>query len=110
MVLEISSIKNYSTKCMERKKSEHIQARTNRRRLVFNQPYNLSLSTCIQNINFLYYTVVEISLMKNMERKKKEYREEQIGEGSFSIPQYNLSLSTCIPNMKVDIFGKKLQY
>ena len=31
----ISLTKNYSTKCMERKKSEHIQARTNRRRLVF---------------------------------------------------------------------------
>ena len=34
--------------------------------------YNLSLSTCIQNMNFLCYTFVEISLTKNMERKKKE--------------------------------------
>ena len=64
--------------------------------------YNLSLSTCIQNTNSLcfMYTVVEISLTKNMERKKNKYREEQIGESRFSIPRYNLSLSTCIPNMK----------
>ena len=34
--------------------------------------YNLSLSTCIQNMNFLCYTVAEISLTKNMERKKQE--------------------------------------
>ena len=34
--------------------------------------YNLSLSICIQNLNFLCYTVVEISLTKNTERKKKE--------------------------------------
>ena len=27
---------------------------------------------CIQNTNFLCYTVAEISLMKNMERKQKE--------------------------------------
>ena len=61
--------------------------------------YNLSLSTCIQSMNFLCYTVVEISLAKNMEKKNK-YREEQVELGSFSIPRYNLSLSTCIPNIK----------
>ena len=33
--------------------------------------YNLSLSICIQSMNSLCYTVVEISLTKNMERKKK---------------------------------------
>ena len=33
--------------------------------------YNLSLSICIQNMNFLCYTVVEISLTKNIERKKR---------------------------------------
>ena len=50
---------------------------------------------------FWVYTVMEISLTKNMERKKNnKYREEQTGEESFSIPWYNLSLSTCIPNMK----------
>ena len=36
------------------------------------QRYDLSLSICIQSMNFLCYTVVEISLTKNMERKKKE--------------------------------------
>ena len=34
------------------------------------------------------------------ERKKKKFREEQIGEGPFSIPRYNLSLWICIPNLK----------
>ena len=33
--------------------------------------YNLSLWTCIPNIKFLSLTVVEISLTKNLERKKK---------------------------------------
>ena len=37
--------------------------------------YNLSLSTCIQNMNSLCYTVVEIPLTKNMERKKKAQRQ-----------------------------------
>ena len=32
--------------------------------------HNLSLGTCIQNLKFLSYTVVEISLTKNVERKK----------------------------------------
>ena len=32
--------------------------------------YNLSLGTCIPNLKFLSYTVVEISLTKNVERKK----------------------------------------
>ena len=86
----------YSTECMERKKSEHIQEGTN----IPIPLYNLSLSTCLHNINFLCYTVVEVTFTKNMERKKKEYREEQTGEGSFSIPRCNLSLPTCIPNMK----------
>ena len=34
--------------------------------------YNLSWLTSIQNMNLLYFTVVEISLTKIMERKKKE--------------------------------------
>ena len=34
IILEISLTKNYSTECMARKKSEHIQGRTNRRRPV----------------------------------------------------------------------------
>ena len=35
------------------------------------------------------------------ERKKNKLREEQIGEGPFSIPRYNLSLWTCIPYLKL---------
>ena len=34
------------------------------------------------------------------ERKKNIYREEQIGEGPFSILRYILSLLTCIPNLR----------
>ena len=34
--------------------------------------YNLSLRTCIPNMKFLSLTVVDISLTKNLERKKKE--------------------------------------
>ena len=54
-------------------------------------------------MNFLcsLYSCGDIFDEKYGERvKKKKYRDEQIGKGSFSIPQYNLSLSTCIPNMK----------
>ena len=53
------------------------------------------------NMNLLCYTVVEISLTKIWrERKKNKYREEQTGEGLFSIPRYNLSLSTCMERKK----------
>ena len=41
MVLETSLTKNYSIKCMERKKSEHIQGRTNKRRLVLHPTIQL---------------------------------------------------------------------
>ena len=45
--------------------------------------------------------VVEISLTKNLEKRKwNKYKEKQIGEGPFSIPRYNMSLWTCIPNLK----------
>ena len=77
--------------------------------------YNWSLSICIQNLNFLCYTVVEISLTKIWrERKRKKYREEQTGEGLFSIPRHNLSLSTVyqiwssILNRFGDIFDEKV--
>ena len=33
--------------------------------------YNLSLLFCLPNMNFLSYITVEISLMKNVVRKKK---------------------------------------
>ena len=38
--------------------------------------YNLLLLICIPNMNFLSSTVVEISLTKNVERKKMENRED----------------------------------
>ena len=37
-----------------------------------NPQYNLSLRTSLPNLKFLSLTVVEISLMKNRERKLKE--------------------------------------
>ena len=62
--------KKYSIDCMERKKSEkykdeHIgQSR-------FSIPRkHLALLFCVPNMNFLSYTVVEISLTKTVERKK----------------------------------------
>ena len=33
-------------------------------------------------------------------KEKEKYREEQIGECPFAIPQYNLLLQTSIPNLK----------
>ena len=56
---------------IERKKKEEIQGRTKGEGLSFILRYNLSLSIYIQNMNFLCYTVAEISLKKNIERKKK---------------------------------------
>ena len=118
MILEISLTKNYSTKCMERKNSEHIHRKTNRRRLVFYPTIQL----VIVNLYIKYELSVLYScgdiFDKNMERKKKEqiqgrttrirlirerkvniYTEKQTGEGWFSIPRYNLSLLICIQNM-----------
>ena len=73
MVLEISLTKKYSTECMERKKSEHIQGRTNRRKPVLYPTIQRFIVYLYTKYNLsLCYTVVEISLTKNMERKKKE--------------------------------------
>ena len=54
------------------------------------------------------YTKFEVSVLNGCKdifdetsgekEKKNKYREEQIGEGPFSIPRYNLW--TCIPNLK----------
>ena len=61
--------------------------------------------------------MVEISLTKNLERKKKKnkYREEQIGEVPFSIPRYNLSFVNLYTKFEVsilngygDIFDEKI--
>ena len=55
MVLDISLTKNYSTECMVRKESEHIQGRTNRRRLVFYPT--------IQLVIVNQYTKYELSVL-----------------------------------------------
>ena len=52
-------------------------------------------------MKFLSLTVVEISLTKNSERKKKEQTKGRTNRRMpFAIPRNNLSLWTCIPNMK----------
>ena len=67
---KISLTKNYSTKCTERKKGEHIQIRTKRRRLVFYPTIKL--------VSVNLYTKYEASVLyscgdifENMERKKR---------------------------------------
>ena len=55
------------------------------------------------------YTTSEVSVLngcgdivdeKSGERKRNKYKEEQIGECPFAIPQYDLSLQTSTPNLK----------
>ena len=53
----------------ERKDNKYKEERTGQSRLSIPL-YNFSLLFCIPNMNFLSYTVVEISLTKNVERKK----------------------------------------
>ena len=92
MVLEISLTKNYSTKCMEKMKSEHIQGRTNRRRLVFYPMIQLVILNLYTKYELpLLFSCGDIFDEKYGERKKNKYREELTGEGSFSMPRYNLS-------------------
>ena len=80
----------FDKKCREKK----IQGRTNRRMSIFNPTSQLVV------VNL--YTKFEVSILngckdifdkKSIEKEKKnKYREEQIGEGPFSIPRYNLLL------------------
>ena len=68
--------------------------------------FNPTIQLVVVNL----YTKFEVSILNGCKdifdeksgekEKKKKYREEQIGEGQFSIPRYNLSLWTCIPNLK----------
>ena len=65
----------------------------------------------IQLVVVNLYTKFEVSILNSCgdifdekilrERKRNKYKEEQIGEGPFSIPRYNMSLLTCIPNLKL---------
>ena len=64
-------------KNLERKKKEQIYRKTNRRMPICNPTIQLVIANLFDQ--------------KSGGRKKKKYREEQIGEGPFSIPQYNLS-------------------
>ena len=68
--------------------------------------FNPTIQLVVANL----YTKFEVSILNDCgdifdeksgeKEKKNKHREEQIGEGPFSIPRYNLSLWTCIPNMK----------
>ena len=78
--------------------------------------YNLSLSTRVQNMNFQCYTVVEISLTKSMERKKKEQiqgrtsRRRLILKSLTQLVIVNLytKYEVCILNSFGDIFDEKV--
>ena len=59
----------FDEKSGEKEKRINI-GRTNRRRPIFNSRIQLVIVNCIPNMKFLSYTVVEITLMKNAERKK----------------------------------------
>ena len=80
--------------------------------------YNLSLSTSIQNMNILCYTVVEISLTKNIEREKKEQiqgrtnRRRLIFNPTIQLVIVNLytKYEVSILNGFRYIFDEKLQY
>ena len=71
-----------------------IQGRTNRRMSIFKP----TLQLVVANLNIKF----EVSILKGCgdifdeksgeTEKENKYREEQIGEGPFSIPQYNLLL------------------
>ena len=77
----------------EKGTNTHVQGRTNWR-MPIRKP-------TIQLVVVNPYTKFEISISKSCgdifdeksgDRKKKKYREEQIGKGQFSIQRYNLSL------------------
>ena len=61
----------------ERKYSKYKEEQIGQSRLSIPR-YNLLLLFCIPNINFLSYVVAEISLTKNIERKKKGHIQERI--------------------------------
>ena len=58
--------------------------------------YNLSLPTSIPNLKFLSYKVVEISLTKNLERKKKEQIE---GRTNRKRPIFNSTIQLVVVNL-----------
>ena len=102
---------------MERKKKEQTKGRTNRRMPICNPTiqlvvvdlytkYEVSILNCCGDIfdekelrNYgrtdgRNHGQMQTSISPTFLKRgyKNKYREEQIGEGPFSIPQYNLSL------------------
>ena len=85
------------------KRERKIQRTTNRRMSIFNP---MLLPVLVNQ-----YTKFEVSILNGCgdifdkkiwrERKRNKYKEEQIGECPFAIPQYNLSLQISIPNLKI---------
>ena len=60
------------TKNLERKKKEQIYGRTNRRRPIFNSKIQLVVVNLYTKFEVPIQIVVEISLTKNIERKKNK--------------------------------------
>ena len=102
MVLEISLTKNYSTKCKGEKEKWTYTGKNNQEKAGFLSNYTTCHCQSVYKIWTFCVTQLRRYLWRKIcrERKKNKYREEQAGEGSFSVPRYNLSLSTCILNMK----------
>ena len=83
----------------ERKDNKYTEEQTRQSHLSIPR-YNLSLLFCIPNMNFLSYIVVEISLTKNVERKKNginigKNKQENVGSQSHdticcSLPIYQI--------------------
>ena len=87
------------TKNLERKKTEQIKGRTNKRRPIFNPTIQLVVVNLYTTYESLSLTVVEISLTKNLERKKKEQTKGRT----------NKRMSICNPTIQlvvVDLYTK----
>ena len=88
------------TKNLERKKKEQIKERTNKRRPIFNPTIQLVVINLYTKYKkFLSLTFVEISLAKNLERKKKEQTK---GRTNRRIPICNSTIQLVV----VDLYTK----
>ena len=76
----------------DRKDNKYEEEQTGQSRLSISQ-YNLLLLFCIPNMNFLSYTVVEISLTKDVDRKTKDIYKENKQENVCS--QFHDATSHC---------------
>ena len=113
----MSLTKIHSTKCVERKKSEHIQARTNRRRLFLY----LTIQLVIVNL----YTKYELSVLyscgdffdEKYGKKKEQIQRRTNRRWLILYPMIQLAIvnlytkyEVSISNSLRDIFDEKLQY